>query len=151
MSSLFARALVAFLALPGVVAFVIPIGLLRRPEGVFRLYGLAIVALGTSILLQCVRDFYVAGKGTLAPWSPPRHLVTTGLYRVSRNPMYVGVVIILIGWAAVYQSRVHLVYAALMAVAFYARVVLFEEPWLARTHGEDWHAYRSRVSRRFLW
>ena len=151
MNSLFARALLAFLAMPGVVAFVIPIGLLRPRDGVFRMDGLSIVVLGSLILVWCVRDFYVAGKGTLAPWSPPRQLVTTGLYRVSRNPMYVGVVIILIGWAVVYQSRAHLIYAAFISLAFYVRVVRSEEPWLARTHGDAWHAYRTRVSRRFLW
>ena len=43
---------------------------------------------GIGLLLWCVREFYVRGKGTLAPWDPPRHLVASGLYRISRNPMY---------------------------------------------------------------
>jgi protein-S-isoprenylcysteine O-methyltransferase Ste14 len=151
MNNLFARAVLAFLALPGVVAFVIPLWLLRRSGNATSRAGLVILALGTLILLSCVRDFYVAGKGTLAPWSPPRHLVTRGLYRFSRNPMYVGVIVILIGWAVMFQSRGHATYAAIMMVVFYLRVVLFEEPWLARTHGDAWQVYRARVPRRFVW
>jgi protein-S-isoprenylcysteine O-methyltransferase Ste14 len=151
LNGLFVRALVAFLALPGVVAFLIPIWVLARPNPRWRPDGLLVVSLGTLILLRCVREFYVAGRGTLAPWSPPRHLVTTGLYRFSRNPMYVGVIIILIGWSLVFRSRGHAVYAAITAVAFHVRVVGFEEPWLARTHGEAWRAYRAHVRRWFLW
>ena len=150
MNGLLARALLALLALPGVVAFLIPIGVLRRPSDTFHAAGLIIVAVGASILLCCVRDFYIAGRGTLAPWSPPQHLVTVGLYRVSRNPMYVGVIVILFGWAVVYWSRAHAVYAAVVMVVFYVRVVFFEEPWLAMTHGDAWTAYRRRVRRRFL-
>jgi hypothetical protein len=63
-----------------------------------------------------------AGRGTLAPWAPPTHLVTVGLYRFARNPMYV-------------------------AVLIHLRVVTYEEPWLARTFGADWLAYRGRIPR----
>ena len=140
----------AFVALPGVVAFVVPVWLLPRPADVVHDGGLLVVAIGLGVLTLCVRDFYVAGKGTLAPWSPPRHLVTVGLYRFSRNPMYVGVTVILVGWAVTFQSTAHAIYSAAVAAAFYLRVVLFEEPWLARTHGDEWHAYRTRVPRRFL-
>jgi protein-S-isoprenylcysteine O-methyltransferase Ste14 len=149
---LFLRALLAFLALPGVVAFLVPLTVLQ-PKHDRRAYvpGLLVVAVGGAMLLRCVREFYVAGKGTLAPWSPPQHLVTTGLYRLTRNPMYVAVVTILFGWAVLFESRAHLSYAAIFIVVFYLRVVLFEEPWLAETHGERWHQYRARVRRRFLW
>jgi protein-S-isoprenylcysteine O-methyltransferase Ste14 len=151
MNSRFWRALLAFVALPGVVAFAIPLWMLPRPQTDTVASGFVVAAVGALILLQCVRDFYVAGKGTLAPWSPPRHLVTTGLYRFSRNPMYVGVTTILVGWAIAYQSGVHAIYAASILVAFYLRVVFFEEPWLAATHGRKWQAYRARVTRRFVW
>jgi protein-S-isoprenylcysteine O-methyltransferase Ste14 len=149
-NGLLARALLAFLALPGVVAFLVPVWVLPRRAGALTAAGLGVVAAGTLVLLRCVRDFYVAGKGTLAPWAPPQHLVTAGLYQYSRNPMYVGVSIILVGWAVAYQSGVHVAYTALVMFAFYVRVVFFEEPWLARTYGERWQAYRTRVRRRFV-
>src|SRR4051812_32435188 len=108
---------------------------------------LPIVGVGTALLLWCVRDFYVAGRGTLAPWAPPKHLVVVGLYRVSRNPMYVAVLIVLIGWGLVFSSRALAIYAAVVALAVHLRVVTYEEPWLARTFGAEWLAYRRRVPR----
>jgi protein-S-isoprenylcysteine O-methyltransferase Ste14 len=99
------------------------------------------------MLLWCVRDFFVAGKGTLAPWSPPQRLVVVGLYRYSRNPMYVAVTLILLGWALVFGLWALLWYTLFVVIAFHLRVVLGEEPWLARTHGQEWSDYTGRVRR----
>jgi protein-S-isoprenylcysteine O-methyltransferase Ste14 len=148
MSRLFWRALFAFLVLPGVVAFLIPWRL--RPSGESpRAIGIAIIAVGTILLFWCIRDFYVAGRGTLAPWAPPERLVVVGLYRYSRNPMYVAVLLILIGWAAAYQDRGLWTYAAIVAIGFHLRVVFFEEPWLAKRHGDEWTKFAARVPRWF--
>jgi protein-S-isoprenylcysteine O-methyltransferase Ste14 len=144
---LFWRAAVAFLALPGVVAFVVPLFLLAPRRYVFDRWGLLPLSLGVALLLWTVRDFYVAGRGTLAPWSPPEELVVVGLYRVSRNPMYIAVVLVLAGWAIGFHSRDLAIYAAVVAVAFHLRVVFGEEPWLARTHREKWDRYKQRVPR----
>lgn len=148
MNGLFVRALLAFLALPGVVAFAVPL-LLLRPASVsgFTTPGAIVLAAGCAVLLACVREFYVAGRGTLAPWAPPRVLVTSGLYRRSRNPMYVGVLLIVTGWALGFRSGALAIYVACLALAFHLRVVLGEEPWLARTHAAAWEDYRSRVPR----
>ena len=144
----FASALFAFMALPGMVAFLIPLAVIRAPTVPWtNPLGFLPLVVGTLLLVWCVRDFYVAGKGTLAPWDPPKHLVTVGLYRRSRNPMYVAVTLILIGWAIGFRSTPLLAYAALIAVLFHLRVVYFEEPFLARTHGTDWIRYRSTVRR----
>jgi protein-S-isoprenylcysteine O-methyltransferase Ste14 len=94
-----------------------------------------------------VRDFYVLGRGTLAPWDPPRRLVVRGLYRYSRNPMYLGVLCIVGGWAIGFQSTSLGLYCAGLLAAFHLRVILAEEPFLARTHGEEWTEYVSRVRR----
>ena len=146
---MFLRALFAFLALPGIVAFAIPIyWLVSAPGSRFvQPLGLLPLLLGCAGLLWCVRDFYVFGKGTLAPWSPPQHLVTAGLYRYSRNPMYVSVLLILFGWAISFGVRGLYGYAIVIAIAFHLRVVLAEEPWLARTHGAEWDDYSRRVRR----
>ena len=148
---MFARALFAVLALPGMVAFVVPLAW-AASSGRARFaqpFGLVPLVLGIVGLLWCVRDFYVAGKGTLAPWSPPQALVEVGLYRYSRNPMYVSVCLILLGWAIGLQMRGLLIYALVVAIAFHVRVVMGEEPWLARTHGAQWDAYKARVPRWF--
>ncbi|HVQ16365.1 MAG TPA: isoprenylcysteine carboxylmethyltransferase family protein [Vicinamibacterales bacterium] len=145
---LFLRALIAFLALPGTVAFLAPALLLgsietRTAHG----EGIAVFIAGSLVLLWCVRDFYIAGKGTLAPWDPPRHLVNVGLYRFSRNPMYVGVLIILLGWTLTFRARSVLIYTGVVALLFHLRVLLYEEPWLARTFPNDWPRFKSRVPR----
>jgi len=148
---MFARALMAFLALPGMAAFAVPAAwlwttghlTLAQPAG------LAPIGVGLMALLWCVRDFYVSGKGTLAPWAPPENLVVAGLYRYSRNPMYVAVALVLIGWAISFSSMSLLAYALIVIVAFHLRVVFGEEPWLARTHGSQWQQYASHVPRWF--
>jgi protein-S-isoprenylcysteine O-methyltransferase Ste14 len=153
MNSLFLKAVVAFLALPGMVAFVIPL-LWITPASRRRWvepWGLLPLVLGLIVLALTVREFYVAGRGTLAPWSPPRTLVTSGLYRFSRNPMYVGVLLILAGWAIGLWSRSLALYAAGMAIVFHVRVLLYEEPFLARTQPEAWAVYRARVPRWLGW
>lgn len=149
---MFWRALAAFLVLPGTVGFVVPAYLVySRPlRPALQPLGLVPLVAGTLLLLWCVREFYVQGKGTLAPWSPPRHLVVSGPYRRSRNPMYVGVGLILLGWAATFPTAALLVYALAVIVAFHLRVVFAEEPWLARTHGAAWERYRADVPR-WLW
>jgi protein-S-isoprenylcysteine O-methyltransferase Ste14 len=148
---MFARALLAFIALPGTVAFGIPAVWLWQTGHLHLEHpsGVAVLAAGAAGLLWCVRDFYVQGKGTLAPWSPPQHLVVVGLYRYSRNPMYVCVVLVLLGWAAAFASSGLLGYGAFIALAFHLRVVYGEEPWLAQTHGAQWLAYASQVPRWF--
>ncbi len=148
MNVLFFQALLAFLALPGMVAYVVPILIAEPGTGVAPdARGIGLLIVGTALLLWCVREFYVAGKGTLAPWTPPRHLVVSGLYRYSRNPMYVAVVIVLWGWALAFHSRSLAIYALAVMLAFHLRIVFAEEPWLARTYDDAWSRYRDRVPR----
>jgi len=148
---MFTRALIAFLAMPGMVAFVVPAAWLWYTDHMqlAQPLGLVLLALGIVALLWCVRDFYVSGRGTLAPWAPPERLVVVGLYRYSRNPMYVSVALVLLAWAISFGSLGLTVYTLVVVVAFHLRVVLGEEPWLARTHGTEWERYISRVPRWF--
>jgi len=146
------RALAAFIALPGIVAFAVPIAFGISAHRPVRHVppAAAAVGLGTLLLFWCVREFYVAGRGTLAPWAPPRHLVTTGPYRWSRNPMYVGVIMILIGWSVLWATRTLLIYTLAVTAAVHIRVLVAEEPWAARNFGAEWETYRVRVRRWFI-
>ena len=149
MKWLLGRAVLAFLILPGTIGFLVP-WLLLGPRASGRLVdplGLLPLTLGTGVLLGCVRAFYVTGRGTLAPWDPPRELVATDAYRFSRNPMYVAVALVLWGWALGFRSRSVAIYALVVMVAFHLRVVFGEEPWLARSHAEQWARYKARVPR----
>lgn len=143
------RALLAFLALPGIVAFAVPLliayALQELPS--LGILGSVFVLFGLAGLVWCSWAFYASGKGTLAPWSPPRNLVTHGLYRYSRNPMYCAALFLLAGWAIIFRSTALAAYAGTVAVAFHLQVVLGEEPWLAETHGEQWRIYKSKVNR----
>lgn len=149
MKWLLGRAVLAFLLLPGTIGFLVPWLLIGSgaSDAFVDPLGLLPLAAGTGLLLWCVRAFYVAGRGTLAPWDPPRALVATGVYRLSRNPMYVAVVLVLWGWALGFRSRSVAIYAFAVMAAFHLRVVFGEEPWLARRHGEQWERYQAQVPR----
>jgi len=146
---LFFRAVLAFLTLPAVVGGLIPWILLgsdrRRMQGT--LLGWPILFLAGCVVIWCVRDFYAIGKGTLAPWDPPRKLVVLGLYRFVRNPMYIGVLGWVAGWSLVDGSPLLAVYTVLLAIGFHLRVIFYEEPTLARQFGNAWPQYRSTVNR----
>jgi protein-S-isoprenylcysteine O-methyltransferase Ste14 len=151
MSKSFARAVLAFIALPGVVAYIVPVLLGPTPPEASAWAGLGIATIitGTTLLLLCVREFYLRGKGTLAPWSPPRHLVTSGPYQWSRNPMYVAVLLVLIGWCMLSRTRALYAYTAAIAVAFHLRILLYEESRLKESFGEEWARY-TRETRRWV-
>ncbi|MBW1784282.1 MAG: isoprenylcysteine carboxylmethyltransferase family protein [Deltaproteobacteria bacterium] len=148
---MFFKVLTAFLVLPGIVAGLVPLVLFFadpwRKE--FHFSGLWVLSAGLLILLLCVRDFCVSGKGTLAPWSPPKRLVTRGLYRCSRNPMYVGVLILVGGWFIFAASPLIGLYLMVLMVSFHLRVVFYEEPELSRLFGDAWASYASSVPRWF--
>ena len=141
---MFSRALLAFLILPCMVAGLIPLILASvdpwRGHGLLFL-GIPAMGLGLIVLLWCVRDFYVSGKGTLAPWDPPKHLVIVGLYRYSRNPMYIGVLTLIGGWTLLSGSPLLAFYLILFTIIFHLRVVHFEEPWLSKKFGTEWTSY----------
>jgi len=148
---MFLRALAAFLMVPTIVAGIVPYMLAtsdpHRAEG--SLSGLLILGLGLVILLYCVRDFYVSGKGTLAPWDPPKKLVTVGLYQYVRNPMYVGVIFILLGWVIITASPIVLGFTLCLSLIFHLRVKIHEEPWAEKNFTSEWVSYKNRVPRWF--
>lgn len=141
------RAVIAFLLLPAVFAGLLPWYLSHWDPwaGTGFDTGLLPLVVGLSILLSCVRDFYVSGKGTLAPWSPPEKMVTVGLYRYSRNPMYIGVLLIIAGWAIISASPLTLLYLFVAAGIFHLRVRLYEEKWLAAQFDRQWQDYAAAV------
>jgi len=109
--------------------------------------GMIMVAIGTTIALWCVLTFVFIGKGTPAPFDPPRKLVIRGPYRFVRNPMYIGAGMTLAGAALYYQSLSILIYAGLFFLITHLFVVLYEEPTLRRTFGDEYEAYFGRVRR----
>jgi protein-S-isoprenylcysteine O-methyltransferase Ste14 len=109
--------------------------------------GMIVVAIGTVIALWCVFTFVFIGKGTPAPFDPPRKLVVRGPYRFVRNPMYIGAGMTIAGAAVYYQSLSILSYTCLFFLITHLFVVFYEEPTLRRTFGDEYEAYFGRVRR----
>lgn len=145
---------VFFFLAPGVVAFLIPwmivqwapIALWHDAEWA-RWIGLAVGALGLAELLECFTRFALQGEGTPAPVAPTRLLVITGPYRHVRNPMYVAVLAIILGWALWFGSLMLLLYAAVVWFCFTAFVLVYEEPTLRATFGKQYETYCANVGR----
>jgi protein-S-isoprenylcysteine O-methyltransferase Ste14 len=111
------------------------------------LAGIFIFVAGVAIYIWCAGDFISKGKGTPAPYDPPKALVAQGLYRFTRNPMYMGVLAIVAGEALFFTSIALVVYALALLVLFHLRVTLYEEPALKRLFGESFDDYCRRVPR----
>ena len=110
---------------------------------------IALMAAGAVVMLKCIWDFAWTGRGTPAPWDPPRRLVVRGLYRWVRNPMYVGMGLFLIGEAlllpAVTRELLALVaFFWLVATIF---ILVHEEPALRTKFGDDYREYCRHVRR----
>ena len=141
------------LLVPGTVLVLIPAGLLATglgPSftlGPARWVGLVPLALGVAVIGVCFVEFIRRGRGTPAPYDPPRELVVTGLYRYVRNPQYVGVLVAVVGEALVSGAPILLGYAGLLAIGYHVFVRYYEEPRLGRLFGEAYAGYREAVPR----
>jgi protein-S-isoprenylcysteine O-methyltransferase Ste14 len=136
--------------IPGTVGVYVPLLIAEtRPHATGAAGAIALVLLvfGSSIYAWCVWDFATFGRGTPAPIDAPQRLVVRGLYRYSRNPMYVGVLSVILGWAALFQSSVLAVYALIVVLCFHLFIVPYEEPHLRRQFGKEYDDYRARTGR----
>ncbi len=148
--ALFVKNLIFTFVVPGTVAVYVPFFLFTNGDARFSVAAVAEVILlltGGAIYFRCVWDFASFGRGTPAPIDPPKHLVVRGLYRHTRNPMYVGVLAVIFGWALMFHSLPLAVYGLCVAACFHLFVVLYEEPHLTRVFGLSYLQYCSRVSR----
>ena len=145
------KSLLFLVVAPGVVAGYIPLVLLRNsPQietGIFAYLAFPLWLIGTIILLWCFWDFVQKGKGTPAPIDPPKELVATGFYRYVRNPMYVGVLIIIVCHILWFKTVWMAAYAAIIFLAFHLFVTLYEEPTLKKKFGASYEDYLQKVPR----
>lgn len=120
-----------------------------RPEGfgLFEMAGIVVGGAGAVLALWCILAFALVGKGTPAPFDPPRKLVVQGPYQWVRNPMYIGAALALCGAAIFYRSVPLLGYLGVFLIATHVFVVRYEEPTLGRLFGDDYQAYRTNVRR----
>jgi len=109
--------------------------------------GMILGSTGAVVALWCIFTFVWIGRGTPAPFDPPRRLVIRGPYRFVRNPMYIGAALVLTGAALFYESIPLLAYSAIFLLACHLFVVSYEEPKLRRTFAAEYEAYCHRVRR----
>jgi protein-S-isoprenylcysteine O-methyltransferase Ste14 len=115
--------------------------------GPVELTGLGLVGLGFALVLWCLATFAFVGKGTAAPFDPPRKLVVVGPYRFVRNPIYIGAVVAMLGAAMVLRSAWLVLYAFVVLVVTHLLVILYEEPHLRGLFGQSYEDYLRTVHR----
>jgi protein-S-isoprenylcysteine O-methyltransferase Ste14 len=147
---LFLKNLLFTVLVPGTVAVYIPLSIAGEPSPSSPwIVALAVLvfAAGTAIYTWCVWDFTTFGRGTPLPKDSPKQLVVRGLYRYMRNPMYVGVLTVILGWSLLFQSAILVGYAVFVGIVFHLVVVLYEERRLQRLFGDEYTTYCTRVRR----
>jgi protein-S-isoprenylcysteine O-methyltransferase Ste14 len=138
------------LIVPGTVAVYVPLNIADgRPTGwgAGMAAGIPVLLLGAFVYAWCVWDFASFGRGTPAPIDAPKKLVIRGLYHYTRNPMYVGVLTVILGWALLFGEAVLALYALLVGTCFHLFIVLYEEPHLRAEFGDEYDAYCAMVAR----
>jgi protein-S-isoprenylcysteine O-methyltransferase Ste14 len=154
------RHLLSIALLPFTVAVVVPIWIARRyfislhlggsiAEIALQLLGISVLAVGLMLFVASLRRFATEGKGTLAPWDPPRALVLRGPYRFVRNPMISGVIFVLFGEGLLLLSLPHAIWAAAFLLLNLLYIPVFEEPQLEQRFGDAYREYRRHVRRFF--
>jgi protein-S-isoprenylcysteine O-methyltransferase Ste14 len=140
--------------IPGTVTVVVPYLLIPQGPWPFvfelddlRYLGLIFLLIGISIYLSTIFDFAQIGRGTPAPMDPPKALVERGLYKYVRNPMYVGVLSVLLGEMVYFESALMVIYIGFSFIALNVFIIFYEEPTLERLFGESYLEYKNDVPR----
>jgi protein-S-isoprenylcysteine O-methyltransferase Ste14 len=145
------KSLLFLIVAPGMVAGYIPLALLRQgpklEAGIFAYLAFPLWLVGGVVLLWSFWNFLIEGRGTPAPVDPPKELVAAGFYQYVRNPMYVGVLLILIGHFLWFGFWWLLLYTGLAFFVVHLFVTLYEEPTLKRKFGTAYENYLKAVPR----
>src|SRR5262245_37236811 len=151
---LFLETIVFTALVPGTVAFWLPRIILDSARlrlsaswSAAQFAALVPLGLGAAIYLLCVWEFATRGRGIPAPIDHPKELVVTGLYRYVRNPMYLGVLLFLLGEALFFQYGNLFLYAMVWLAFVHLNVLFYEEPNLRRKFGRSYEKYTHAVGR----
>jgi protein-S-isoprenylcysteine O-methyltransferase Ste14 len=147
------KTLLFTLVMPGTIGVYVPRALKNNATKVpafFEWTAVGLLLCGVAIYLWCAWDFVSKGLGTPLPVDAPRVLVVKGLYRFTRNPMYVGVLSVIFAQAIYYGSTLIAVYGCFVFAMIYLFVRLYEEPTLKKLFGSQYEEYCRTVPRWFL-
>lgn len=153
--NLYIRNLLFTILQPGLVVGLIPnliiqyykISLPHNSQEIYNLIILILFISGFLILMYCIYLFIKQGRGTLSPFDPTEVLVTTGLYQYSRNPMYLGVMAMLVSESLYFRSYELAVYSLTIFIIFNGFIVLHEEPRLLKEFKTAYITYKKKVRR----
>jgi protein-S-isoprenylcysteine O-methyltransferase Ste14 len=138
------------LILPVTVLILVPgwlTGFALKNWTLFTFLGIFLSCIGLAILIITISSFIKKGKGTLAPWSPTKKLIITGLHAYVRNPMILGVMIALGGEALIFSSPKILNWLIIFFIINHSYFLSLEEPSLSRRFGNDYEEYKRNVRR----
>ena len=147
---LFLKNLLFTVLIPGTVGVYIPLRLAgdwQAASGRDWLLAAPLLAMGALLYLWCAWNFAVTGRGTPAPIDPPKKLIVRGPHKYVRNPMYLGVLSVVFGWAVLFRSPEILLYGIAVALMFHLTVLAVEEPSLRRLFGAEYEEYCRSVRR----
>ena len=146
-----AKTLVFTVFVPGTVAGYVPWRLRQQAApatGTEEWAAIAVIAIGIAIYFYTAFwGFALIGGGTPAPIAPTKILVVKGLHRFVRNPMYIGVALVIGGQAWLFHSLHIAIYMAYMLLTAHLFVIFYEEPTLHKQFGEEYDRYRASVPR----
>ena len=115
--------------------------------GLFKYSAIPFWILGAWIILRCSAEIIRRGGGTPAHLDPPKQLLIAGIYRHVRNPIYLGALIVQLGYIIWFSSVLAILYTVLFFLAFHFLIIVVEEPLLRNTFGADYEEYQKRVPR----
>lgn len=157
----FVRHLRSILLLPFMNIVIIPSTILLLTEGAGGLWRetggwfafwlvmleVGLLIAGGVLIVTSVRQFIRHGDGTLAPWDPPKKLVSGGFYRRMRNPMKAGLIIVLLAETTLFRSAYLAGWFAVFTIVNVLYIRLWEEPDLMKRFGRDYADYCAAVPR----
>ena len=136
---------------PGLIVVYLPAWMTRwqapQESWGWRILAIVLIAVGLLPLGESIGRFVRVGRGTLSPTHPTEKLVVSGFYRHVRNPMYVGVLLLIAGQAVLFWSSALWAYVGYVAVGFHLFVLVYEEPTLREKYGEDYDEFCRNVRR----
>jgi protein-S-isoprenylcysteine O-methyltransferase Ste14 len=115
--------------------------------GIFRYFAFPLWITGTLIIIWCSLDIISKGRGTPAHFNPPKQLVSIGLYRYVRNPIYLGALIVQLGYILWFGSRSLVLYFLFFVLAYHILIMFIEEPILRHQFGAAYDEYSRNVPR----
>jgi protein-S-isoprenylcysteine O-methyltransferase Ste14 len=134
-----------------IVAGIVPWLLTRWDAGsqpaALRVLGVVVLVAGGALVLETTARFALQGRGTPAPWAPPERFVERGSYRFVRSPMYLGVLLLVVGQALLLGREILFAWAVAAWLIFTAFLAFYEEPQLRGRFGATYDDYRRRVRR----